>query len=330
MEEMLDLASEKMGTKVLFANDDFFAPKENLIKASAPIFIPDKYTEFGKWMDGWESRRKRGPGHDYCLIKLGTPGEIHGINIDTSFFTGNFPEYASLYVLEEEQDLSPSELLKKKGTPILLKSALKGGSHNFFAASQKIRATHVCLSIFPDGGVARLRLHGKVRPSPLKLKGEINLAAVENGAVVVTANDKYFGPQDNLILPNRAAHMGEGWETRRKRGPGHDFIIIKLAGQGKIKKIEVDTNHFKGNYPDRCSLQGLKENEDLLPCDFRDRPNLSWATLLPETKLEGHKQHFFENELDANNKGQSYNYIKLNIFPDGGISRLRVWGELEA
>ena len=326
--EMVDLANEKTGAKVLFSNDDFFAPKENLIKSTTPLFIPDKYTEFGKWMDGWESRRKRVPGHDFCLLKLGIPGEIYGANIDTSYFTGNFPEYASLEVIEEENDLSTEDLLKKNWTTIISKSALSGGSHNLFPCHKKIRATHALLRIFPDGGVARLRLHGKVIPHKKNLEGEINLAAVETGATVITANDMYFGPKDNLILAGRATNMGEGWETRRKRGPGHDFIIIKLCGPGTIRKIEVDTNHFKGNFPDRCMIEAVLLGEHLLPCDFRDNANISWMNILPEIKLSAHKQHLFEKELNSANLKNKYNYIKLNIYPDGGISRLRIFGEL--
>jgi allantoicase len=320
--ECVDLANEKLGGKVLFANDDFFAGKDNLIKVSTPIFIADKYTEFGKWMDGWESRRKRVSGHDHCILQLGLPGEIYGINIDTSFFTGNFPEYASL----EAAELDGNDYQNAKWTEILPKSPVAGGTHNFFPIKSQNRWTHLRFNIFPDGGIARLRVHGAVKPTTSQLKGEIDLAALSNGGLVVTANDMYFGPKDNVIFPGRASHMGEGWETRRKRGPGHDWLILKLAGKGKIKKIEIDTNHFKGNFPDRCSLDGLNINENLLACDFRDRKDLSWINVLPESKLQGHHIHQFEKELG--NQQQAFSYLRLNIFPDGGISRIRVWGNL--
>jgi allantoicase len=320
--ECVDLANEKLGGRVLFANDDFFASKDNLVKAAAPVFIADKYTEFGKWMDGWESRRKRVAGYDHCIVQLGLPGEIDGVNIDTSFFTGNYPEYASL----EASELENGDYKNAQWTEILAKSALAGGSHNFFPIKSKNRWTHLRLNIFPDGGVARLRVHGRVKPHAHQLKGEIDLAALATGGVVITANDMYFGPKDNVIYPGRATHMGEGWETRRKRGPGHDWLILKLAGKGKIKRIEVDTNHFKGNFPDRCSVDGLSLNENLLPCDFRDRKDLPWTPIMSEAKLQGHHIHQFEKELA--NLQQAYTYLRLNIFPDGGISRFRVWGSL--
>src|SRR3954465_3763780 len=94
--DLIDLCSERLGAAVLFANDDFFAPKENLLKQPAPIFIEGKYTDLGKWMDGWESRRRRTPGFDWCLVRLGLPGIIRGVVVDTSFFRGNFPESCSL------------------------------------------------------------------------------------------------------------------------------------------------------------------------------------------------------------------------------------------
>ena len=321
--ELLDLASEKVGGQTLQTNDDFFAPMTNLLKAAAPVFIADKYTENGKWMDGWESRRKRGPGNDWCVIKLGLPGVIKGINVDTRFFVGNFPEYCSLEACQSEVELKSS-----KWTQIVPKTKLQGGTHNFLSVQDTNRWTHVRLNIFPDGGVARLRVHGEVRTDWTKLGtngNPIDLAAAENGGVVVACNDSFFGPKDNLILPGRASTMGEGWETRRRRGPGFDWIIVKLGNAGIVQKIEVDTHHFKGNFPESCSLEGCMINgEDFLSCDFRDSKNLAWEEILPRIQLKGHTQHFFEKELRT--AGKTFTHIRLNIFPDGGISRLRVWG----
>lgn len=327
--ELLDLANEKVGGKALYANDDFFAGKENLLKAEPPIFIADKYTENGKWMDGWESRRKRnlGPGNDrdYCIIKLGTPGRIVGVNVDTAFFTGNYPEYCAIDALEaksDEEALNP----KAEWRPLLVKSKLQGGSHNLFAVNSDQRWTHLRLTIFPDGGVARLRVHGHVMRT-WSAGEQADLAAVVNGGFVVTCNDSFFGPKDNLILPGRAKTMGEGWETRRKRGPGNDWIIVKLGTRGKVQKIEVDTNHFKGNFPDSCSIEGcLMESESLVAADFRDRKDIEWVEILPKTKLQAHHQHYFEKELSQAVKTQKFTHLRLNIYPDGGVSRLRVLG----
>ena len=321
--ECLDLASEKVGGKALAANDDFFAPKENLLKASAPVFIPDKYTENGKWMDGWESRRKRIPGHDWCVIQLGLPGTIRGVNVDTSHFTGNFPEYCSVEACETDADP-----LKSSWTEVLGKSKLQGGSHNLFAISSSKRWTHLRLNIFPDGGVARLRVHGEVKPDwnrVVKVDGLVDLAGAANGGQVVTCNDMFFGQKDNLILPGRAPHMGDGWETRRRRGPGFDWIIVQLGAPGKIRRIEVDTNHFKGNFPDSCSIEGCTiSGKTPLASDFRDNTSIAWKELLPHMKLQAHHQHLFDGELKHTT--ESFTHVRLNIFPDGGVSRLRVLG----
>ncbi len=327
--DLIDLANENTGAKVLYANDDFFASKDNLIKSSEPIFIVDKFTEFGKWMDGWESRRKRVPGHDFCIIQLGLPGSITGLDIDTAFFTGNHPEYASIEACEMPETATLTELESTKWTEILKKSPLHGGSHNYFSIQNNSRFTHLKLHIYPDGGVARLRVYGTVKPDPSKLKGVIDLALMNNGGKVITCNDSFFGPKDNLILKPRATTLGEGWETKRKRGPGNDWIIVRLCGTGMISKIEIDTNHFKGNYPDQCSVDACTMNEpEILACDFRDK-KIDWKEILPKTKLQAHTQHYFEKELLPITKSESFNFIRLNIYPDGGISRMRVYGEIK-
>lgn len=330
--EMVDLANEKVGGTAISTNDDFFAPKENLVKASTPIFIADKYTEFGKWMDGWESRRKRNlvhESHDWCIVKLGIPGAIHGVDVDTAFFTGNYPEYCSIEATHASENASPESLSAAKWTEILSKSKLQGGSHNLFTILVRERFTHVRLKIFPDGGVARLRVYGEVLPDPKKLSSNtpIDLAALENGGVVITCNDSFFSPKENLILPGRAQHMGEGWETRRKRGPGYDWIIVNLGTSGTLSKIEVDTHHYKGNFPESCSIDAaFIPGARLLPVDFREGKTIEWSEVLPRTKLQADTKHTFEKELKPENLKKKFNYIRLNIYPDGGVSRLRVYG----
>ena len=337
--ELIDLASEMLDAKVLAANDDFFAPKEALIKAAAPIFLPEKYIETGKWMDGWESRRKRqvgaGNDRDWCVIKLGATGFIRGVNVDTAHFLGNNPEYCSLDALCAP-DLEPAMVLKASPgdwREILPKARLCGGTQNLFPIADANHWTHVRLNIFPDGGVARLRVHGEIKTDWKQLKsmgGMVDLAAAQHGAEVVTCNDMFFGHKDNLILPNRAKTMGEGWETRRRRGPGNDWIVIRLAGAGKIKKIEIDTNHFKGNFPESASVDGcVHGTRDLLACDLRDRTDLVWREVLPRTVLKADTRHFFEKELRADAANQKFDYLRLNVFPDGGISRFRAFGVVE-
>jgi allantoicase len=325
--ELIDLASEKVGGAVLFANDDFFAPKENLLKASEPIFIEGKYTDRGKWMDGWESRRRRTPGFDWCVIRLGLPGIIHGVVVDTSYFRGNFPEQCSLEGAKFKGLPSETELLDEavQWSSLLPQASLKGDTRNPFAIESDQRITHLRFKIFPDGGVARLRVYGEVVPDweRLKRSGHIDLAAAENGALVLSCSDMFFGHRHNLIMPGRAADMSDGWETKRRRGPGHDWAIIKLARLGHIHAVEVDTSHFKGNFPESCSLEATTASTALSP-DLTD-PSVSWNTVLPRTKLQAHTRHYFEQELrDAG----VVSHLRFNIFPDGGVSRLRVYGTL--
>jgi allantoicase len=326
--ELVDLASEKLGGAVLVANDEFFAPKENLLKPSAPIFIEGKYTDLGKWMDGWETRRRRTPGYDWCVIRLGAPGIIRGVVVDTSFFRGNYPEHFSLEGcalagLPTAEELTGESI---QWTQVLPQLPLAGDSQNPFAIDSAQTFTHLRLKIYPDGGVARLRVYGEVIPDWERFKrigGEIDLAAVENGGLVLACSDMFFGHRHNLIMPGRAANMSDGWETKRRRGPGHDWSIIKLGAPGQISRVEVDTAWFKGNFPESCALEAtnaLNSSAENLT-DF----SVDWKSVLPRTRLQAHTRHFFENEiLDAG----SVSHLRFNIFPDGGVSRLRVYGRM--
>jgi allantoicase len=324
--DLIDLAAERLGGAVLVANDEFFAPKENLLKADAPIFIEGKYTDLGKWMDGWETRRRRTHGYDWCIVRLGLPGIIRGIIVDTSFFRGNYPEHCSLEACTIDGQPTVEQLTDPavRWTPILPQLPLEGDSKNQFPIPSQERFTHVRFNIYPDGGVARLRIFGEVVPdwTTLNRPGrEIDLAAVENGGLVLTCSDMFFGHRHNLIMPGRATNMSDGWETKRRRGPGHDWVIIKLGTRGKIERIEVDTSYFKGNFPESCSLEA---------CDMPDgsiesltEVSLPWKSVLPRTKLQAHTRHHFGGEiLDAGD----VTHVRFSIFPDGGISRLRIYG----
>jgi len=305
--ELADVASERLGGAAIECSDDFFAPKENLVRAKAPIFIDDEYTDRGKWMDGWESRRKRTPGHDWCIVRLGAPAIARGFVVDTSFFRGNFPSHASIdgrYATEDWIELLP-------------KSELRGDAKNNFEVSAPHLVTHVRLNIFPDGGVARLRVHGDVVPD-LGARGarldEFDAAAIENGGASLSCSDMFFGIRHNLLMPGRAANMGDGWETRRRRGPGFDWNLVALAGRTHVREIEIDTNHFKGNYPDTCSIEA---------CDAIDPERADWREILPKTKMKPHHRHFFSIA-----HADPITHVKLCVYPDGGVSRLRVLGSL--
>ncbi len=321
-----DLASEKVGGIALIANDEFFAEKENLLKAAEPVFIADKYTDRGKWMDGWESRRSREPGYDWCIVQLGIPGIIHGVDIWTAHFTGNYPEHASLEAcyVEGNPDIDTLLAMDTHWEPILGKETLQGGSHNLFAIASSARWTHVRLNIFPDGGVARLKVYGEAAPdfSHCPREEPIELSSIRYGGQVLLCNDMFFSPKENLILPTKAAHMGEGWETRRRRAPGHDWVILQLATPGTLTSIEVDTAHFKGNFPDACSIDACLI-EDEIPLHFVTSRSLNWTEVLAPQKLQADHVHTFE---DLQAPHQTFSHIRLNIYPDGGISRLRIWG----
>ncbi|MGA9994712.1 MAG: allantoicase [Pyrinomonadaceae bacterium] len=323
--ELVDLASERLGGAVLFANDDFFAEKENLLKQSAPIFVEGKYTDRGKWMDGWESRRRRTPGFDWCIIRLGLAGRIRGMVVDTSFFRGNYPEQCSLEACTIEGQPTVEELISDSTswTEILKQSQLQGDSLNPFTIEDERRFTHLRFKIYPDGGVARLRVYGEVLPDWERLaqRGEIDLAAVESGGLVLACSDMFFGHRHNLIMPGRAQDMSDGWETKRRRGPGYDWSIIKLGARGLVKRVEVDTAHFKGNFPESFSLEACDAGE----VETAAFSNLSWQEILPRTRLQAHTRHFFDDEIK---KVGAVTHVRFNIYPDGGVSRLRIFGTM--
>ena len=327
--ELIDLASDKLGGTVLVANDEFFAPKENLLKAAAPVFLEDEYTERGKWMDGWESRRRRTPGFDWCLIRLGLPGVIRGVVVDTSYFRGNYPEHCSLEACAFEGQPAIEEALSESvpWVNILPQLPLEGHARNQFPIQSDERFTHLLFKIYPDGGVARLRVYGEVLPdwkAIRRIGGSIDLAAVEHGALVLACSDMFFGHRHNLIMPGRGVNMSDGWETKRRRGPGCDWAIIKLGAPGQIQRVEVDTSHFKGNFPESCSLEGC--NAVGLPLESLTDLSVAWSSILPRTRLQAHTRHFFEQELLETD---NVSHLRFNIFPDGGVSRLRVYGKLD-
>ena len=314
-QDLLDLASDRLGGSVLYATDDYFAEKENLLRPEKPVWKEHEYTDRGKWMDGWESRRKRTPGHDFAIIRLGLRGVVRGVVVDTAFFRGNFPSHCSIEGCHARPEDDVESLLAANWIEILPKSELKGDSENLFAIDSPYALTHLRLHIYPDGGVARLRVHGEVVPDWRREGGlsiETDLAAAEHGGDVLACSDMFFGPKHNLIMPGRAANMSDGWETKRRRGPGNDWVIVKLEAEGSLRRVEIDTNHFKGNYPDTCSIDGTRA--------FADD---EWFEVLPRTKLQAHTRHLFIDELA--NQGP-VTHLRLNVFPDGGVSRLRVIG----
>jgi len=328
---LINLADEALGAQALVCSDDFFASMHHLVKPGRGEFDPDAYGERGKIMDGWESRRKRETGYDWCILKLGAPGVVRLLDIDTNHFLGNHPPYASVEGTHAPMDATPEQLASATWTSVLQQVPLRSGSQNIFASHSAETLTHLRLNIFPDGGVARLRAYGDVAaqwdaPSDPELAkhaqpGEVDLAAVRNGGLALACSDSFFGPMNNLLLPGRSVNMGGGWETRRRRSPGSDWIVVRLGAPGTPTALELDTNHFKGNFPARASVElahapGASLTELVAP-------EFEWTPLLGETALSAHTRHFFRDELSAVGPAT---HVRLSIYPDGGISRMRVLG----
>lgn len=363
-----NLACETAGGKVIFATDEWFAPARNLLKRDPPEFIASAFTEYGKWMDGWETRRKRIPGHDWCVVQLGVPGIIHGFDVDTSFFTGNYAPYASIqaaclnqipsFTLEGDRTgmaASPSQfeavakLNSDSWEEIVPMTELKPGysesCHNYLSVSYPHRVTHIRLNIYPDGGIARLKVYGigKKDWSPVPSQDLVDLVALVNGGVCVGYSDAHFGHPRNMIALGRADNMGDGWETARRldrpkilrvdekgilQVPGCEWAIFRLGHPGIISRIELDTNHFKGNFPDSCKIEACcltpDEENNLILNQWRSDKSPKWRILLPPQKLKAHHRHLFSGESVVH--CGPVTHVRLDIAPDGGVSRLRLWG----
>jgi allantoicase len=315
--DLPDLACDNVGGVALVCNDEFFAEKENLLKPHPAEWKEHAYTDRGKWMDGWETRRRRTPGHDWCVIRLGMPGLVRGVVVDTAHFRGNFPAECSIEGCELDDPLDLAALSGATWLSLLPRSPLEGHHANRFEITCPYRITHLRLNIFPDGGVARLRVHGEVVPrAEVFTSGMFDLAALAHGGWVESCSDMFFGSRNNLIRPGPSSSMADGWETRRRRGPGNDWAIVRLAATGTVERLEIDTSHFKGNAPGRCTVEGQLAGSGDLP-DEGD-----WRQLL-STPLQPDTSHLFAAELRRVGPVQR---VRLSVFPDGGVARLRVWG----
>jgi allantoicase len=310
-EQSPDLASRRFGGAVVWANDEFFAERENLIKPAEPVYQTYTFGHKGQIYDGWETRRRREQGVDQAIIRLGMPGVIKGVVVDTAFFTGNYPPFASVEGCSVEGYPSPEELVEADWVTVLPKSPLQGDTRNPFEVTDTRRYTHVRLTIYPDGGVARLRVHGSPVADPRFLNLEhLDLAALENGAEVAGCSNMFYSSPNNLIAPGQAAVMGEGWETARRRDDGNDWVQIRLAARGIVHLVELDTSHFKGNAPGWASVSVAGPDGD-------------WTELVSRQRLQPDTRHLFR-------VGEPYEatQARLDVFPDGGMARLRLWGEL--
>jgi allantoicase len=306
-----DLAVRTLGGSVVAANDELFAERENLIKPQPAVFNAHTFGHKGQVYDGWETRRRREPGYDWAIVRLGVPGVIRGVVVDTAFFTGNFPEQCSVEAVSVDGYPSPDDLADvgdPAWTEIVPRSPLKGDTRNPFTVAAEECWTHVRLNIFPDGGVARLRVHGEAVPDPRWLAGApLDLAALENGGLITDASNRFYSSPNNLLLPGNARTMGEGWETARRRDDANDWVEVRLAAEGVVRQVELDTTHFKGNAPGWFRLSSGD------------------AELIPRTRLQPDTRHRFQVATSAPVTG-----VRVDVYPDGGFARLRLWGDLTA
>jgi allantoicase len=310
-----NLADPAGGAAIIHVTDDFFGAAKRMLSAHEPEFDPSRYDEHGKWMDGWESRRKRIGGHDYCVMRI-RPGVIYGVDIDTSNFTGNYAPAAAIEACHTRHDPDA----ETEWVSILSQTELQGDSHHYLRIGSREAWSHLRLNIFPDGGIARIRVYGLADdPAALDDSTWVDLACSDHGGTAIACNDMHFGDMSNLLKPEKSANMGDGWETRRRRKPGNDWVVLKLGQAGIIRKVEIDTDFFKGNYPAACSLRGCRiENGD----PVRDSAN--WPVILSKVALGPDQLQVFQKELS---NASPVDHVRLDIFPDGGVARLRLLGE---
>jgi allantoicase len=306
-----DLAARSLGGGVVAANDELFAAADHLVLDQRPTFNPHSFGPKGQIYDGWESRRRRTPGHDHAIVRLGVPGIVRGVVVDTAFFTGNYPPEVSVEGCGVSGHPDPDELAAASWVTLVPRSPVAGDSRNPFAVEVPTRFTHVRLSIYPDGGVARLRVHGEPVPDPRLFPGGlVDLAALENGGRVIGCSNMFYGVPSNLLRPGLARVMGEGWETARRRDDGNDWVEVALAATGRIMLAELDTTHFKGNAPGEAQLGGA------------NGADAHWLQLLERSRLQPDTRHRFPVTVPAD-----VERVRLDVFPDGGMARLRLWGK---
>jgi allantoicase len=312
-----DLASRRLGGSVMYATDELFAAKENLIKPEPPVFAAGEFGAKGKIYDGWESRRRRAPGNDHAIIRLGVPGAVHGVAVDTSFFRGNYPQQVSVEAVSVDGYPSAAELSQMEWRPLVDRAAATGDALNWYPVTAPQHCTHVRLSIYPDGGVARLRVHGEALPDPRFLTGTIDLTAIENGGQLIECSNAFYSSAWNLIMPGRPASMADGWENARRRDGGLDYATFGLAAAGVVSQIEIDTSYFVGNAPGSARLlAAARQSSDPLTA-------VHWAELLARVGLQPDTRHRFLVEPT-----EPVTHVRLEVFPDGGLARLRVLGEI--
>lgn len=324
MSRNINMADARLGAVALSSSDEFFAPAERMLQPGEPEWRAGVYDANGKWMDGWETRRRRGTGYDYCIVRLAAPCTLTLLDIDTRYFTGNYPPFASVQACR----LTGNPDQQTVWTELLPRASLRGDARNFFELGHGDIWTHLKLNIYPDGGVARLRAYGSVHcdwaqgvAGDRAARDPVDLAAALNGGRALACSDEHYGSMRNLLLPGRGTSMADGWETRRRREPGHDWVLLRLGTAGRIRAVEIDTAHFKGNFPHQVSIHAALLDTDAVG-DLRAE-SLYWPVMLEPQLLQADRVARFGDEL--RDLG-IVSHVRVNIHPDGGLSRVRLLG----
>jgi len=315
----VNVADQRLGAVALSVSDEFFAPVARMLSVSEPEWRAGVYDEHGKWMDGWETRRRRTGGHDHCILRLAGPSTLALVDLDTRYFTGNYPPFASLQAARIAG--SPDE--QTIWTELLPRSPLAGDQHNFFELPTAGVWTHLKLNIYPDGGIARFRAYGTLQPDWSRSIETVDLVAALNGGRALACSDEHYGAMGNLLLPGRGVSMGDGWETRRRRGPGFDWVILQLGTVGRIECAEIDTAHFKGNFPHQVSMHAALVRE---PASDLYAESLQWPVLLEPELMSADSVVRFRSQLQELGP---VSHVRVNMHPDGGLSRVRLFGRPE-
>jgi len=316
---LVDLAARRLGGLVVATSDEFFAAADALLDPRPPVFDPTDFGVRGKVMDGWESRRRRSPGHDWVVVRLGVPGTVAAVLVDTAHFTGNHPEQVEVHGTVASGTVPGDDAT---WFPLLERRALLGDRAQRFETIDGHRVTHVRLVVHPDGGVARLRVLGRPCVDLHRVAdpaGRLDLVALTSGGRAVACSDAFYSAPTNMLMVGDARDMGDGWETRRRRDDAHDWAVVELAATGVVERVEIDTTHFRGNYPDRCRVEVLHAPD--VAAD--DLPTDGWTTIVGPVALEPHARHAFDAE-DA----VEATHLRLAVLPDGGVARLRARGRV--
>ncbi len=282
--------------------------------------MPGTYDQRGEVVDGWETRRHAGPDGDWAIVRLGAPGRLRAVDVDTRFFTGNHPsgcriDACVLGLLDDPTDP------RARWRTVVESTALEPDSHNLFGIDDSHRYTHVRLVLESDGGVARLRVYGDVVPDPDSWADvTVEVSGVEQGGRVEWSSDDFYSNAWSLIAPNRPRNMGDGWEARRRRDVGpdsHDAVMISFAGGTDLRRLEIDTSYFVFNATPEVSVLGSRTQPD---------DENGWALVtfdvpvLPRTAIAADARQTFT----VNSTGITA--LRLQAYPDGGIARLRAFG----